>query len=140
MIYRLCIKSSCLDPETKGSLNSMLAKGPNCLADQITILLWVQSYPVMLVGDISKAWNAMRTTEVEKNLWRMVWRFGKEGAWQTFVVNRVMFGNKLVTTLFKICVEKNKEQFGNIDCKAAHRIKCNRYVDDLITRARQSKW
>ena len=73
MRYRLCINSRCPDPETKESLHSVLAKGPNCLADQIMILLWARSYPVMLVGDISKAWNVMRTTKVEKNLQRMVW-------------------------------------------------------------------
>ena len=39
--YRLCINSSCSDPETKESLNSVMAKGPNCLADHIAILLWV---------------------------------------------------------------------------------------------------
>ena len=37
--YWLCINSSQPDPETKESLNSEMTKGPNCLADQITILL-----------------------------------------------------------------------------------------------------
>ena len=77
--YRLCINSSCPDPETRESLNSVLVMGPNYLADQISILLSGRCYPVMLIGDISKAWNVMRTTEVENNLQRMVWQFGKEG-------------------------------------------------------------
>ena len=52
--YRLCINSSCLDPETKESLNSVLAKGLNFLSDQISILLRARCYPVILVGNISK--------------------------------------------------------------------------------------
>ena len=81
----------------------MLAKGPNCLVDQIAVILQMRSYPVMLVGDISKGWNAMHTTKVEKNLQMMVWWFG-EWAWQTSAVNRVMFGDKPVTTLLEICI------------------------------------
>ena len=44
-----------------------------------------------------------------------------------------MFGDKPVTTLFEICVEKTMERFGNIDREAANRINHDLYVDDLIT-------
>jgi len=133
MRYRLCINTRCSDPETKESLNSVLAKGPNCLADQIEILLQARSYPVMLVDNIYKAWNVICTTKVEKNLQRIVWLFGEEGAWQTFVVNQVIFGNKPATTLFEICIEKTAETFDDVDHEAADIINCDCYVNNRIT-------
>ena len=69
----------------------------------------------------------MRTTEVEKNLCRMVWQFGnREGTWHTFAVNRVMFGDKLAMTVFEISMTKTTERLGDIDHEAVDRIDCDR--------------
>ena len=72
---RLVINSSLVDPVTKLSLNDMMAKGPNILADMWKLLLRFRSYSVGLVADVSKAYHSkagQKSKKIPKFFWRVL--------------------------------------------------------------------
>ena len=56
------------------SFNDTLMKGANTLNDLYKILLKFRTYRVALVGDISKMYHSLSTTEKELHLRRILWR------------------------------------------------------------------
>ena len=68
--------SSLKTPGNPHSLNSILAKEPNVIADVYKILLRFRTYLKGLSSDITKAYYQMFTGLVEKHVRRVVWRYG----------------------------------------------------------------
>ena len=60
------------------SLNECLARGPNSLNSMLEISLRFRCHEEGMVFDLTKAYNALKTGPVEKNLRRFVWRFSPE--------------------------------------------------------------
>ena len=58
------------------SLNGMLAKGPKILGDMWSLLVRFRNYDLGLVGEVSKAYYAMKTDQLEKHVRRFMWRWG----------------------------------------------------------------
>ena len=65
---RLVSNSSFANGST--NLNNLLVKGPNTLNCLFTNLVRFRGYEIALVGDISKAYNSIKTGEVERHVRR----------------------------------------------------------------------
>ena len=132
--FRVVTNSSCPDPVTKESLNSIMAKGPNCLADQWEVLVRFRNYEVPLTSDVMKAYYSMETGLLEKHLRRIIWRdCDKDAKWRVFAYVVVSFGDRPAAVLLEICIKRTIELFGHLDPEVAMKILMDRFVDDIAT-------
>ena len=129
---RIVTNSSLKTPGNPHSLNSILAKGPNVIADVYKILLRFRTYLKGLSSDITKAYYQMFTGLIEKHVRRVVWRYGvKEDAWKIFGYLVVSFGDVPAATLLNVCLQKTICMHATIDLLAARRLENDIYVDDI---------
>ena len=132
--FRVVTNSSCPDPVTRESLNSIMAKGPNCLSDQWEVLVRFRNYESVLTSDVSKAYHSMRTGLVEKHLRRVLWRdCDGEQWWRIYAYIVVSYGDRAAAALLEITIKRTVELFGEIDKEAAEKIRKDRFVDDVAT-------
>ena len=118
----------------KVSLNECLMKGPNSLNNLFGIQLRFRTYPVALVGDIHKYYHSIRTTEKEKHLRRILWRFMKTDEQpKTYGPERVMFGDKPAAAISSVAIQETAEMYKHINEMASEKIKDDSYVDDITT-------
>ena len=131
---RLVINSSL---KFKGrSLNDILMKGPNILNDIFGVQLRFCSYIVPLVGDMTKMYHSVLTTELERHLRRVVWRrLDKSENFKTYGTETVMFGDRPAGAIASTAVKKTADIYEHIDPIAAKRIINDSYVDDIATGA-----
>ena len=128
------VTNSSLSDRNGISLNSILMKGPNILSNQFEVLTRWRSYEIAMNADLTKAYYAMKTGELEKHVRRVVWRFGDSSKeWRYFAFQTVSFGDKPAGVYLNIVINKTADRFENIDPEAALKIKNDRYADDLLT-------
>ena len=99
---RLVSNSSFANGST--TLNDLLVKGPNTLNCLFTNLVRFRGYEIALVGDISKAYNSIKTGEVERHVRRYWFRFTQNEPWKVYGANCVMFGDRPAASLMTIAV------------------------------------
>ena len=118
------------------SLNDILMKGPNTLNDLYGVLLRFRIHRYALVADIKKMYHTIRTTEVEKHLRRLVFRFlDPTQKPKVYGPTRVMFGDRPAAAITSVCIQETAETYKHIDEKAAEMIIRDMYVDDLASGA-----
>ena len=116
------------------SPNDVWIKGPNSLNDMFGILIRYREHKFALVGDIKKMYNTIHTTEPEKHMRRLLWRFGNVNEkFKTYGVNRVMFGDRPAAAICSVAIRETAEIYKSIDEDAAEKIKNDTYVDDITT-------
>ena len=101
-----------------------------------------------LVGDISKAYNSIKTGIVERHVRRYWFRFSQNDSWKVYGANCVMFGDRPAAGLMTIAIErahesyKKVQQLGIFDSELveadAHKLLRDSYVDDLHTGGSQA--
>ena len=60
-------------PNNKTTLNKMLAKGPSSLTNLLHVLLRFRSRPFVIIADLAKAYNTIKTGDKEMHLRRLLW-------------------------------------------------------------------
>ena len=101
--FRVVTNSSCPDPVTRESLNGIMAKGPNCLADQWEVLIRFRNYVLSFTSDVTKAYYSMLTGLLEKHIRRIIWRdCNKDDRWRVFAYVAVSFGDKPAAALLDL--------------------------------------
>ena len=109
-------------------------KGPNALSDQRDVVSRWRTYESALSTDLTKAYFAMKTGELELHVRRVVWRYGKtQEDWKHFGYATVSFGDKPAGVFLEIVINQAADKFQKIDPQAANKIKNDRYVDDITT-------
>merc|ERR1712177_28830 len=128
---------------TNGStnLNDLLVKGPNTLKCLFSNLVMFRGYEVALVGDISKAYNSIKTGQVERHVRRYWFRFSQDAPWKIFGANCVMFGDRPAASLMTIAVERASDFCSEVlklkiapdelVLSDAKKLRADSYVDDL---------
>ncbi len=96
------------------SLNDCLVKGPNTLNDIYNNLVKFRSYQVGLMYDLTKAYNSMKTDEVEIHCRRFWMRFSAEEDWELWGFNVVQFWDKPAAALLSVAVEKASETWQQV--------------------------
>ena len=128
------VTNSSLSDRNGNSLNSILMKGPNSLSDQRDVISRWRCYEVALSSDLTKAYFAMKTGELEMHVRRVVWRYGKtDEKWRIFGYTTVSFGDKPAGAFLDIVINKVASKFKDIDPRTARKIIDDRYVDDIVT-------
>ena len=128
------VTNSSLSDRKGLSLNSILMKGHDTLSDQWAVLNKWRSYEVALCSDVTKAYYSLRTGELEKNVRRVVWRYGDTSKdWKIFGFQTVSFGDRPAAAFLEIAIRRTAQCHTSIDPLAAERICNDRYVDDLAT-------
>ena len=128
------VTNSSLSDRKGISLNGILMKGHGTLSDQWDVLTRWRSYEKALCSDVTKAYYALKTGELEKQVRRVCWRYGNSSQrWNTYGFNTVSFGDRPAAFFLEIAIRRTAEMNQSIDPLASTRIKEDRYVDDLST-------
>ena len=113
------------------SPNDCMFKGPNALNNLLEVLISWRSKEVALVLDLSKAYQSLRTGEIERNVRRIIWRWGDTTSdWQIFAYDRVTFGDLLASLVLELAKKMAAGLGMRIDPAASEEILRNTYVDD----------
>ena len=91
------VSNSSLDNNNQGiSYNDILPKGPNALTPLVEALTTFRSYENVVIWDLAKAYNTVKTGPAEMHMRRLVWRWGQEDAeWQIYGFLVMTFGDKV---------------------------------------------
>ena len=116
------------------SPNDIWVKGPNTLNDMYGILLRLRFHRYALIGDIKKMYTNIRTTEKEKHMRRVLWRFtNTKDEFITYAVDRVMFGDRPAAAVTSVAIRQTANIYKNISEEASQKIINDTYVDDVTT-------
>ena len=115
------------------SLNSCLIGGPNSLNPMLDIALRFRCHECGMVFDLTKAYNALHTGPVERNLRRFIWRFSPAEEWMDFAFDTVAFGDFPAANFLEIGRDMTADAGCDIDKEASEKIKRDSYVDDNIS-------
>ena len=121
------------------SLNECLAKGPDNLNEMHGNLCKFRSYEKGLAFDITKAYNALKTTIVERNLRRILWRPNDQEEFAEYGFDRVQFGDRGAACIMQLGIEEAAEIAVTDNPEAdeikedAAKLKEDIYVDDGTT-------
>ena len=106
MVANCALKNNNTGP----SANDLWPKGPNSLSNLVEVWIRWRCYEKAVVWDLAKAYQSIRTTEKEKFLRLVVWRYGHtEEPWQIFGFDRVTFGNVPASVILEIA-KKNSSR------------------------------
>ena len=116
------------------SLNSCLAKGPDCYMNNlIGILLRWREEQVALVGDIRKMFHSIHLKPLEQHCHRFLWRdLETDQEPDVYVMTRVNMGDTPAPAISTEAMYKTADMFETDSPKAANLLKRSSYVDDLI--------
>ena len=116
------------------SLNSCLAKGPDCYMNNLLgILLRWREEKVALVGDIRKMFNSIHLRPLEQHCHRFLWRdLMTDRDPDVYVITRVNMGDTPAPAISTEAIYKTADLFESDSPRAACLLKKSSYVDDLI--------
>jgi hypothetical protein len=117
------------------SLNSCLAKGPDCYMNNlIGILLRWRERQVAMVGDIKKMFNSIHLKPLEQHCHRFLWRnLQSDRDPDVYVMTRVNMGDTPAPAISTEAIYKTADLFKNESIHQASKVlKESSYVDDLI--------
>ena len=114
-------------------LNEYWAKGPDLLNNLLGILIRFRENKVAFIGDIKKMYHTVKTSELDQHTHRFLWR-NMDGTREpdTYIIQRVSFGDKPAGTIATIALRKTAEMMRNEYPEAADIIQNNTYMDDII--------
>ena len=114
-------------------LNEYWAKGPDLLNSLLGILIRFRENEVAFIGDVRKMYHTVYTREIEQHTHRFLWRnMDITRPPDTYVIQRVSFGDKPSGAIATIALRKTAEFGQNEFPEATKVIKENSYMDDII--------
>ena len=130
---RIVSNSSFKNKTCKLSPNECMATPPNALSDLLTVLLRWRTYPVALILDLTRAYQSIKTGEMERHVRRIVWRWGiPENEWEILAYDCMTFGDQLAALCLELAKKIAAEKGQEIDSEAALLLVESCYVDDLL--------
>ena len=115
------------------SLNDCLYTGPVLQNKLWDILIQQRGYPVILAGDIRKAFLQIRIHESERDALRFHWRADAHSEIETYRFTRVLFGLAPSPFLLAGVLECHLNSWAKRYPEEAERLRRSFYVDDLLT-------
>ena len=121
------------------SLNAILPKGPNSISNLLHVMLRFRSKPYVVIADLSKAYNSIKTSELDAHLRRFLWYrtedlSNPDAKLRVFVLNCMHFGD----TPSGYYLESAKEEISNYAREnlkqpiLSEKILSETYVDDIV--------
>ena len=133
---RVVYDASCKDKTTKTSLNDCLHVGPSLTPLMVDILLRFREQPVVLVGDIEKAFLNIEVHEEDRDCLRFLWVNDIHDEDPEVIVyrfNRVVFGVNSSPFLLNAVIRYHIKQYEDIDPQFVECLTNAFFVDDLVT-------
>ena len=110
-------------------LNEYWAKGPDLLNSLLGILVRFRENEVAFIGDIKKMYHTVKTTVLDQHTHRFLWRdMVTDKAPDTYVIQRVSFGDKPSATIATMALRKTAEMGSEQYPAAAKIVKDNTYM------------
>jgi len=114
-------------------LNEYWANGPDLLNSLLGILVRFRENEVAFIGDVKKMYHTVKTTVLDQHTHRFLWRdMVTDRALDTYVIQRVSFGDKPSATIATMASCKTAEMGSEQYLDAAQIVKHNTYMDDII--------
>ena len=127
---RVVTNSSLNNNQCGTSYNDCQAKGPNSLVPLFRALITFRSYKNVVVWDLSKAYNQVKTFLEELHCRRLVWRWGNgEEEWKIYGFLAMHFGDRCAGCGLEVAKEMVADAGKDIDEETCEMIK-KIYVDD----------
>ena len=139
---RIVYDASCKDRTTKTSLNDCLHVGPSLTPLMVDILLRFREQPVVLVGDIEKAFLNIEVHEGDRDCLRFLWVkdvHAKDTEIVVYRFNRVVFGVNSSPFLLNAVLRHHIKQHEDIDPEFVDCLTNAFFVDDLVTSCKDAK-
>ena len=115
------------------ALNDYWTKGPHLLNYLLGILIRFRENKIALIGDIKKMYHTVKTKTIDQHTHRFLWRdINIKRPPDTYVIQRVSFGNKPSGTIATVALRKTAEMGQDKYPKAAKVIEENTYMDNVI--------
>ena len=115
------------------SLNDCLYPGPALQNKLWDVLIQQRAYPVVLAGDIKKAFLQIRIHESERDALRFHWQTDSDSEVQTFRFTRVLFGLAPSPFLLGGVLECHLDTWAEKYPEEVEQLRRSFYVDDLLT-------
>ena len=115
------------------SLNDCLYSGPPLQNRLWDVLVQQRAYPVVLPGDIQKAFLQIRIHESERDALRFHWQTDGTSEVETYRFTRVLFGLGPSPFLLGGVLEYHFDSWAQRYPEEAERLRRSFYVDDLLT-------
>ncbi|XP_058951747.2 uncharacterized protein [Pocillopora verrucosa] len=122
------------------SLNNCLYPGPVLQNKLWVILIQQKGYPVILAGDIRKAFLQIRIHESERDALRFLWRADAHSEIEIYRLTRVLFGLAPSPFLLGGVLEYHLNSWAKKYPEEVERLRRSFYVDDLLTDSVKSRW
>ena len=114
-------------------LNEYWAKGPDLLNNLLGVLIRFRENRVAFIGDIKKMYRTVKTSELDQHTHRFLWHdMNSTREPDTYIMQRVSFGDKPSGTIAIIALRKTAEMMRNEYPEATDIIQNNTYMDDII--------
>ena len=115
------------------SPNQCMAMPPNALSSLLSVLLRWRTYAKALCLDMSKAYQSIKTGQRERNVRRIVWRWGDLiSDWKVYAWDVMMFGDQLASLILEIAKKMGANLGRELDPEAAEVLVTSTYVDDTL--------
>jgi hypothetical protein len=112
------------------SLNDCMWAGPNTLAMLVDVLVHWRMLEVVVMYNLTRAYQAIHTWDLELNMRRFLWRESPDLPWRTLAYTWATFGDVAAGVLLEVAKRHVAEMGRHLDPEAADQIRYMVYVDD----------
>ena len=133
---RIVYDASCYDRKTGSSLNDCLHVGPSLTPLLFDMLVRFREKPIVLVGDIEKAFLNIEIDPSDRDFLRFLWVKDIYSEQQEIIVykfNRVVFGVNSSPFLLNTVLQFHINRYKGVDPKFVECMSKGFFVDDLVT-------
>ena len=133
---RIVYDASCSDRKTGVSLNDCLHVGPPLTPLMFDMLIRFREKPIVLVGDIEKAFLNIEVDPTDRDVLRFLWIKdinAENPEIVTYRFNRVVFGVNSSPFLLNAVLQFHINRYREIDPKFGECMSKGFFVDDLVT-------
>ena len=132
---RVVYDASAKESSNQPSLNDCLHPGPPLQNLLWSVLIRARFYPVLLTGDLQKAFLQVRIKEEERDALRFHWKFKGHSEIETLRFTRALFGLTSSPFLLGGVIQQHLKAWEEREPELVAQIRKSLYVDDLITGA-----
>ena len=132
-VHKVKVKS--VHEPSAPSLNDCLHPGPPLQNLLWNVLIRARFYPVLLTGDLQKAFLQERIKEEERDALRFFWKFKGHSEIETLRFTRALFGLTSSPFLLGGVIQQHLKAWEEREPVLVAQIRKSLYVDDLITGA-----
>ena len=133
---RIVYDASCFDRRTGSSLNDCLHVGPSLTPLMFDMLIRFREKPIVLVGDIEKAFLNIEIDPSDRDCLRFLWVnniYSEQPEIMTYKFNRVVFGVNSSPFLLNTVLQFHVNRYKEADPKFVECMSKGFLVDDLVT-------